>query len=370
MKRFSFIFLGALVIFMAGCSKFQQPEEDAWVDDLSLRVPIEFGSSLLETKASVTDLSQVGQLSVFGLDKTPGSSWVKGQDAAILYNVKATINSEKEIELSDGPYFYPLVSTYNYNFYATSPSKSVVNPIDVTPSYDMSDGIYVYANLGQDDILWARSIAEKYGDYDGYNARYMRYIRTNRLGTGPELKLEHVTTYLEFSAKANVESTSLNPLDNEDFTHIKITNISVNGMEGSQGVPMRGLLCVANQTDSQKEGKIFNLHDYRSSYTPADFIAGKSPTKEGTNLGGVFVYPDYSQGGTYIIKVRYQDSQRGTTEEKEFTTPILEPGTKYNFSLTFHQNDVIKIKVDLGSWIDKYYDADMSDDVIILTPNN
>ena len=48
MKRFSIILLGALAMLMAGCSKNEPvspPDEYAWVNDINLPVPIQFGSS-------------------------------------------------------------------------------------------------------------------------------------------------------------------------------------------------------------------------------------------------------------------------------------------------------------------------------------
>ena len=51
--------MGVLLLLAAGCSKNQveiiddpQTEEDAWVDDLTLPVPIEFSSSGMNTKAT------------------------------------------------------------------------------------------------------------------------------------------------------------------------------------------------------------------------------------------------------------------------------------------------------------------------------
>ena len=71
MKRFSLIFLGALAILMAGCSKNnpQQPDPDAWVHDLSLPVPIQFGSSLVETKGGFDKTGASEDIDIFSPKK-------------------------------------------------------------------------------------------------------------------------------------------------------------------------------------------------------------------------------------------------------------------------------------------------------------
>ena len=75
MKRFSFIFLGALAILMAGCSKNepQVPDEDAWVYDLSLPVPIRFGSGIPATKGEEGDPLS-GEICLCGFDERYGAS--------------------------------------------------------------------------------------------------------------------------------------------------------------------------------------------------------------------------------------------------------------------------------------------------------
>ena len=58
MKRFSIIVLGALAMLMAGCSKdapVSPPDENAWIKDVNLPVPVLFGSSSLSATTKADD---------------------------------------------------------------------------------------------------------------------------------------------------------------------------------------------------------------------------------------------------------------------------------------------------------------------------
>ena len=98
------ILLGALAIFMAGCSKNiepSSPDPDAWRYDVSLPVPIEFGTPSVATKASyIKDLSaETKNFGVFGIDKA--STDVSSTSKQLLYNAPAVYNAEtKTLDLA------------------------------------------------------------------------------------------------------------------------------------------------------------------------------------------------------------------------------------------------------------------------------
>ena len=228
---------------MAGCSKNnpQQPDPDAWVHDLSLPVPIQFGSPLPVTKAvgfvDASDLNGI-DIGVYGLDKSADAVW-NLQDLTsgdvILANKKGTITGGS-IDLEGGPYYYPRVSDKNYTFYGYYPKTS--------PTTSDGGGLYVNVPLVNTDVLWARAEAKG----DGYNAMYLRKIRSGSIvDEVPTFNFEHSTTGLKFIAKANLEGGIHN--DN-DFTTTKITKVRV------LDVYHNGQLCVAHQTNKALEGSI------------------------------------------------------------------------------------------------------------------
>ena len=81
-----------------------------------------------------------------------------------------------------------------------------------------------YPEIGTIDILWAKDTAETTDEgITGFNARYVRAVRTNPDGKGglPHLEFQHVLTALTFSVKAAGDAE----LSNVVFRGIKLTNI-------------------------------------------------------------------------------------------------------------------------------------------------
>ena len=233
MKRFSLIFLGALVMMiMAGCSKKNlqvTPDEDAWVDDLSLPVPIQFGSSsFLETKAegieSVDDLA--GKvLGIYGLAKN-GSDWTNGSEDALLYNAKASVTGS-QVNLEGDKKYYPRESDKNFSFYGVYPrftgAAMDADGLYVNIGKDSGDNV-VHGLLGSTDIIWSMSEATPEGDVDGYNAKYMRAIR--KAGTydakSPSFLFGHVTAGLKIIVAANMDKhNGQNSNSDTDFEVIR-----------------------------------------------------------------------------------------------------------------------------------------------------
>ena len=337
MKRFSLIFLGALAILMAGCSKNnpQQPDPDAWVHDLSLPVPIQFGSPLPVTKAvgfvDASDLEGI-DIGVYGLDKSADAVW-NLQDLTsgdvILANKKGTI-TQGSIDLEGGPYYYPRVSEKNYTFYGYYPKTS--------PTTSDGGGLYVNVPLVNTDVLWSRAEAKG----DGYNAMYLRKIRSGLIDDEvPTFNFEHSTTGLKFIAKANLEGGIHN---DDDFTTTKITKVRV------LDVYHNGQLCVAHQTNKALEGTIRPIGEKSNAkIEELDESVGLSPTGAGTELGELFLYadPDLTDGFTVEVVVQ---TKAWSEYVFSFTTGPVEPKTQYTFNLTFNYEDPINIRVGELSW--------------------
>ena len=86
-------------MLIAGCSKHAQPEPEfePWVNDLSLPVPIQFGTpDVAQTKASPVDKASdlAGRrLGVFAINNDPDADWNKS-DNVLLNNASATYTGE------------------------------------------------------------------------------------------------------------------------------------------------------------------------------------------------------------------------------------------------------------------------------------
>lgn len=337
MKRFSLIFLGVLAMtLMAGCSKNgpEVPDEDAWVHDLSLPVPIQFGSGLPVTKASgfedPTDLED-SVIGVWGLAKNEGAVWGKNESEDVILNNKTGTISNGSIELDGGPYYYPRVSEKNFTFYGYYP-KTIPTTVD-------GGSLYVNVSLGHTDIIWAKSEAKG----DGYNARYLRDIRTNKVAdVAPVFNFEHVTAGLKFIAVANLDNGTHK---DADFETTKIKKVRVLNVYKS------GMLCVASQTDPALEGTITQLGSVSNvKLDEIDETNGPypCPTAQGTELGELFLYPDPDSEG-FDVEVTVATKAWGDYTFK-FNTGKLSPKTKYTFNLLFNYEDPVKIKVGTLTW--------------------
>ena len=213
MKRFSLIFLGALAILMAGCSKNnpQQPDPDAWVHDLSLPVPIQFGSPLPVTKAvgfvDASDLEGI-DIGVYGLDKSADAVW-NLQDLTsgdvILANKKGTI-TQGSIDLEGGPYYYPRVSEKNYTFYGYYPKTS--------PTTSDGGGLYVNVPLVNTDVLWSRAEAKGDGYIDYVLSGFAKALKNNSLNFNEGISgRDRIVSYSQISPLSISEPMTWEDLD-------------------------------------------------------------------------------------------------------------------------------------------------------------
>ncbi|MBR2856786.1 MAG: fimbrillin family protein [Bacteroidales bacterium] len=322
MKRFSLLLLGALAIFMAGCSKHnpQQPDPDAWVTDLSLPVPIQFGSpSIIETKAGFESLSDLENttFAVFGLPKADPTG------TALLLNEPATLESGY-LALSKGTKYYPRESDENYSFYAYAPQAA-------------SGGTSPTIQIGTQDYVWAQTVAEPVNDaegneVDGYNAKYMRTIRQMGVAMthSPNFAFKHVTSGLKIMAVANI--TGQDTSSDTDFKDIKITDVLLTNMYRA------GTLDVTT-------GEVSGLTNKGGQYLLKD--GNVSPTKAGVLLGEAYPYLNNSEEPiTLTVDV---ESPVG-----KYTVSInikeMQPGVRYVYKVMFNKPDDVRIAVSGVGW--------------------
>lgn len=339
---------------MASCSKHAQPEPEfePWVNDLSLPVPIQFGTPNLvspDTKAApitgVDDL--VGKrIGVFAIDKSSSADWTQSE-SILMNNVIASSDGSK-ITFNPTQY-YPVKSDKNYTFYGYYVySAAVGNESDFEPTPKVDEnGYYVTLPMGNIDYLWAKSEATAYNGLDGFNAKYIREItKGNASDKMPAFKFKHITAGVDIKVQADPQE------DGQDFSDIQICSVCVDDAVTS------AKLCIAHKTNLSKEEGTFvsaSTTKGKIEMTAGDNNtvwlqnAGKfTPTKDGVNVGhGLFLYP----GVTYKVTVYYMSN---ATNKKwtpfTFTTSTLLAGHKYTYTLLFHASKAIDISVSVTDW--------------------
>lgn len=208
MKKYICI-LALAVASLAGCNKDSAREdENAWIHDESLRVPVLFGSaSNIEatTKAiqdglvtgSVMNSLDVGIVGVAEKqsDSTP-VTWSTDLEGSILIdNLGVTTTSTGAVVFSPKIY-YPFGNKYAYSFYSYYPYKNTEGQ-----TASVADGAYkITYNLGNTDILWASAVAQDYNGTTGFNAAYCRAVKLDGVDSQyyPKLQYSHLLTALVF----------------------------------------------------------------------------------------------------------------------------------------------------------------------------
>lgn len=363
MKRFSLIFLGALAILMAGCSKEvpRDPNEEPWVSDLSLPVPIEIGSSgfQFETKAdmieNVQDLTNY-PLRLFAVDK--GSSLSAEQTASrstLFANELAYYSVESQRIIfgekgSDQVWYYPYASSANYTFYAYHVESGDSAPLVEKPqSSDNALFTLVDLNEQQSDILWAKAEATEYDDLDGFNAKYMRAIASasNKAELMPTLDFKHVTTAVTFSFK--IEKDSAEDQEAYQYDGVKVNSLTLTN------IPRYVNFWIADET-SGREGTL--TQSGRKAFEPvvldcADITMNS--VGETTTLGTLFIMvPSDAEAIVAEMKISVPLSN-DTIDEVPATLNLknsngFRPGYKYSYDITMKSPQMITIKATVNPW--------------------
>lgn len=338
---------------MASCSKHAQPEPEfePWVNDLSLPVPIQFGTPNLvspDTKAApITGVSDlVGKrIGVFAIDKL-SDNWTDSK-SILMNNVIASSDGSK-ITFSPAQY-YPVKSDKNFTFYGYYVySAAVGNESDFKPEPTVdNDGYYVTLPMGNIDYLWAKSEATAYNGLDGFNAKYIREItKGNASDKMPAFNFKHITAGVDIRVQADPKE------DRQDFSDIQICSVCVDDAVTS------AKLCIAHRTDSSKEGTFVSASttEGKIEMTAGDnntvwlqSVGKFTPTTEGVTVGhGLFLYPAKEP---YKVTVYYMSN---ATNKKwtpfTFTTSVLQAGYKYTYTLLFHASKAIDISVSVTDW--------------------
>ena len=422
MKRFSIILLGALAILMAGCSKdvepVSPPDENAWINDVSLPVPVLFNTSDLTASTKADDpgmidgatLSErtVGVVGINSAADSWGANYSFDEDELLLDREVMT-TAEGNIVFTNPKEYYPMVSDKAYDFYGYYPcieGKDIYlgEMAGVDGSVSGNQMILADYPIGYQDILWAGTKEnDKVFEYEdegllpqevtGYNAKYIRKVKQaemkllNSVGGNeeslnleqaaqlaeirsyfPKLQFKHCLSAARFYVQAKDDDAADTFVDDEKNPILQITGLTL------KDVHTTGCLIVAvkGEHDSTlKEGTIIG----RKPTTTLELkekdgtttIEPITPKTDPQQLGdGLMLLPGSATktdgGDVYYIEaeVRYTIAEHGEkTLDVKFpvmaTNNFIE-GKLYSFTIVFNSLEEVVIKTGLNPWDDQIDD--------------
>ena len=333
MKKYICI-LALAVASLAGCNKDSAREdENAWIHDESLRVPVLFGSaSNIEatTKAiqdglvtgSVMNSLDVGIVGVAEKqsDATP-VTWSTDLEGSILIdNLGVTTTSTGAVVFSPKIY-YPFGNKYAYSFYSYYPYKNTEGQ-----TASVADGAYkITYNLGNTDILWASAVAQDYNGTTGFNAAYCRAVKLDGVDSQyyPKLQYSHLLTALVFRIVGKD-----NDIENYD---VKVTGMQITNTSST------ATLCIADSKGEQS-GVLTGSEDGGSiGFTDLDV----APTATESDLCTILAMPARNYTAAITLTV---DGTDGRTK--------YDAGYIYYFTVTINSpQEITIVETGLKEWI-------------------
>ncbi len=372
MKKLSYILLVAVAAFAAACQKhgtLQESEEEPWLYDMTLPVPIQFGSSAPMTKAIVegTELPLDARVGIFSYNKADGLDL--SADNLLLNNEEVSVGSGNSLTFVNGEKYYPLESKMYFSFSGYYPYNEggivtlTASKISETGSLyqyfgggpDPMSGQAVFGtkfNLGYDDIIWGESVATRTpGGVDGFNAKYIRSLKREEKdglipadkasGYKPSLGFQHLLTAIRFNVVADDES---------DNSNVTVTGFRV------KNIPLTAFLIVASKDGNYPGGTIKFGKAVASntiSITDDGTASGKktlnfTPTKDGKEIGVLLLAPQKS----YECELDVKDPN-GKLHTSKFTitnASEFESGKIYNLSAKVYDYVVVDVTYTLKEW--------------------
>lgn len=338
--------LTALVSLAVGCGKAAPAEdENAWVHDENLRVPVLFGSAAgvdLVSKAiqygpvtgSVMNSLDVGIVGVAEKesDATP-VTWSTELDGSVLIdNLGVTTTAAGAVVFSPKIY-YPFGNKYAYSFYSYYP---YTNSDGTTAS--VQDGAYkITYSLGDTDILWAAAVAEDYNGTPGYNAAYCRALKLDGVDSQyyPKLQFRHLLTALVFRIVGKDSD-----IENYD---VKVTGMQLTGTSS------QATLCVADSNGTQTGVLTGNEDGGSIGFTGLD----AAPTPTEAELCTILAMP--ARNYTAAVTLTVDDSNKSTVEIPLGSTDgrtKYEAGYIYYFTVTVNNpQEVTIVETGLTEWV-------------------
>ena len=351
MKRTLILTGLAALALLAGCSKTQTgasvaapAEDNAWVYDETLPVPVTFsapGLDLSLTKAEVPgaiDGSVMAGLDigVFGLATEDGVPAWDTTDASttLIYNRKVTTGEDGSAKFSPAVY-YPVDSEKTFSFYAYYPHRSCT-----------ADGnqYNVSYSLGYTDILWAEDHAITFGTspvYEGFNANYCRYVKQiGRTDLMPALRFEHLLTAIRFIARTTSD------VSNVRVQRLYVTDVNTQATLHVAGEDA-GTLEYYTQDGEPSTGRIY----LRKDPAVATGELAVVPTVGGVELGTLMLEPCSTMNVEVTLLVNNGVSNSSNTVTASLSGNF-EAGRRYALTLTVKSPEEVELSTSLVPWDD------------------
>lgn len=376
-----------LTALAVGCSKeLPTVNENAWIYDESLPVPIQFGSlsSGMVTKAAVTDLDGLtgkpigvfawGEGSSDPMETSAKSIFPNGfRRAQVAGDITGGVGSlkfwEKDAEQATMVY-YPMSSKYDYSFYAYYTGEEPVFGTCGENDYSID----VYFAQPFTDILWGKCsdsdlqydetalphLKYKENQIKGFNSRFSRAAAKQEVVDKeryyPSIELKHACSAFSFYAKADEDASMTDVKLEELNAHVKINSVEITN------VPTSAKLIVAARTgdqgvfESSGSGNV-SMTVY-NGYTILQTSGGVVLSTAASGGEDQFFLPpgDYSNSQA-ILHCTLDDNPfelsfdlKYTNEESEDSTEF-EAGKSYSFVVIFKTLEEIQAYVTLKDWV-------------------
>lgn len=274
MRRISIIFILALAMIVAGCSKDvptkAMSSDDAWRHDVTLPVPVMFGASTNPTKAMINTTQDMnhGLFGVFAFDKSVLADAVgdltadDGMNMRNAYSVCKVKDGVGSLDLVDD-WFYPMNRETEYEFFAYHIYQSLDNP-SVKLVMEEKRALIEMTVAGTNDVLWAKASSAEPITVDGvecggYNAKYVR-----EGGAMPSFHFSHPVACVAFTACVDAEMSG---------NYMRIDHVTM------LGVHTKATLCIVDIENPENNGKFVPC--------AGDVISDKMVVKGGT--GNLFL---------------------------------------------------------------------------------
>lgn len=337
------LFVSAVVAALVSCAKQPAMNENAWVNDESLSVPIQFAPSALvstDTKSinyglitggTMSNLD-VGIVSVAEYESAGAPvEWDRNLEGSILIDNLAVTTSRTGAVVFSPKLYYPFGNKYAYSFYSYYPYRNAEGE-----TAEIVDGAYkITYPLGNTDILWAESKAVEYNDVLGYNAAYCRAVKLGGEDTTyyPKLQYKHFLTALVFKIVGK-------DADIADY------DVKVNGMQ-LVNTASTATLCIADSKGIGAGVLTGNGNTGTIGFTDLDI----APTATSTELCTILALP--STNYTADITLTVDGANRSTVR-----IPVGDRLSSYNagyiyyFTVTINNPQEITImETGLEEWI-------------------
>ena len=376
MHNKALLLLGLFVGIVAACGKTTPDVVDPfadtpWVEDETQPVPIQFGQKrtdvdLTETKAGAITTLDGMPFGVLSLDESYLNSFtsttVDGTEALLLLNRKGVKtqriidgNTYDVIQFKNGTddvqYYYPIFSSYNYNFYGYKTTAFASDEPNLT--WDATNQTYTIPGIavGAYDILWAKAVATPFTyetvEYNGFNARFMRKARLRQQAGGagdgtfyadnlPALAFDHLTAALHFKVKAYDQAAE------DSFGTTPPVTIQTLKVAGE--LVTEATLDVVNGTLT---GTASAASEIVLSGDPF------KPTTTATEFGeGLFILPTDEALTLTFTLAEPNDRTETVTVDLSTIQPVngFEAGKSYTFTIVVHSLEDAHVKVTLNGF--------------------